>query len=187
MFVCALEIPSLDENVVSLGKAAGIVLERPPKPILKASSPRPSITYSVIAASIKTRTSRRVPCTRLTFSLSGVCPRPSGTASGCVEGVGPPVRSRARTRHGVRGANSVTRRSCTTWKANRPRCGARTRRDTPCQARAVWDKKRDRPLNGRCRLHGGLSTGPRTEEGRRRSLEALKRGHVNWAERQGMK
>ena len=38
------------------------------------------------------------------------------------------------------------------------RCGAKTRRSTPCQRPA---NKR----NGRCRLHGGASTGPRTKEG----------------------
>ncbi len=53
-------------------------------------------------------------------------------------------------------------------KRERPRCGARCRDGTPCQAPTVWDKRRDRPVNGRCRMHGGLSTGPRTEEGRRR-------------------
>jgi len=39
-----------------------------------------------------------------------------------------------------------------------PRCGAKTRRGPPCKCPAM--------KNGRCRLHGGLSTGPRTEEGR---------------------
>ena len=39
------------------------------------------------------------------------------------------------------------------------RCGAKTRQDTPCQRPA---NKR----NGRCRLHGGASSGPRTEQGR---------------------
>ena len=39
------------------------------------------------------------------------------------------------------------------------RCGAKTRRGTPCQRPA--NKK-----NGRCRLHGGASTGAKTEEGR---------------------
>ena len=38
------------------------------------------------------------------------------------------------------------------------RCGAKTRRGTPCQRPA---NKR----NGRCRPHGGASTGPRTKEG----------------------
>src|SRR5437016_1184009 len=38
-----------------------------------------------------------------------------------------------------------------------PRCGAKTRSGTPCQCPAM--------SNGRCRLHGGLSTGPKTAEG----------------------
>ena len=38
------------------------------------------------------------------------------------------------------------------------RCEARTRRGTPCQCKAMG--------NGRCRLHGGLSTGPTTAEGK---------------------
>jgi hypothetical protein len=49
------------------------------------------------------------------------------------------------------------------WLA--PRCGARTRRQTPCQAPAVRHRKR-------CRLHGGKSTGPRTPEGLARSRRA---------------
>lgn len=44
------------------------------------------------------------------------------------------------------------------------RCGARTE-DGPCQ---------ELPINGtgRCRLHGGLSTGSKTPEGRKRQSEA---------------
>lgn len=38
------------------------------------------------------------------------------------------------------------------------RCEARTRRGTPCQ-------RPGNKSNGRCKLHGGRSTGPRTEEG----------------------
>jgi hypothetical protein len=44
------------------------------------------------------------------------------------------------------------------------RCGARTRRGTPCQGPAM--------ANGRCRMHGGLSTGPRTPKGLERSRRA---------------
>lgn len=40
------------------------------------------------------------------------------------------------------------------------KCGAKTRRKTECQSPAM--------KNGRCRLHGGLSTGPKTELGRSR-------------------
>ena len=57
-------------------------------------------------------------------------------------------------------------------------CGAKTRSGTPC---AKY------PINGkrRCRLHGGLSTGPRTAEGRARIASAqLKHGrYVNWREK----
>ena len=38
------------------------------------------------------------------------------------------------------------------------RCGAKTRKGTPCQAPAK------QPV-GRCRVHGGASTGPRTKDG----------------------
>lgn len=41
-------------------------------------------------------------------------------------------------------------------------CGARTRAGTPC-------KRRDLYRSGRCKLHGGLSTGPTTKEGKARS------------------
>jgi hypothetical protein len=47
-----------------------------------------------------------------------------------------------------------------------PRCGAETRSGTACLQPAM--------ANGRCRLHGGKSTGPRTPEG----LERARRG--NW-------
>ena len=45
-----------------------------------------------------------------------------------------------------------------------PRCGAKTRRGTACMCLAM--------PNGRCRLHGGKSTGPRTAEGLERSQKA---------------
>lgn len=45
-----------------------------------------------------------------------------------------------------------------------PRCGAKTRRHAACQAPAM--------RNGRCRMHGGKSTGPRTVAGLERSRRA---------------
>lgn len=60
-------------------------------------------------------------------------------------------------------------------KEQRPICGAKTRLGTPCQALAIWEKYADGPRNGRCRLHGGLSTGPRTPEGKRKIAEAQRR------------
>ena len=61
-----------------------------------------------------------------------------------------------------------------TPKRLRPRCGARCRDGHPCRAKAVWNEDYDCPVNGRCRVHGGLSTGPRTPEGRRRIGEAAR-------------
>ncbi len=46
-----------------------------------------------------------------------------------------------------------------------PRCGARTRRGTSCWCPAM--------ANGRCRLHGGLSTGPKTAAGIERIQRAI--------------
>jgi hypothetical protein len=45
-------------------------------------------------------------------------------------------------------------------------CGARNRRGTACQAKALE--------NGRCKFHGGMSTGPKTPEGRARISAAVK-------------
>jgi hypothetical protein len=47
---------------------------------------------------------------------------------------------------------------------NAPRCGARTRSGAPCKGPAM--------PNGRCRMHGGLSTGARTPEGKARCAAA---------------
>lgn len=49
-----------------------------------------------------------------------------------------------------------------------PRCGAQTRTGLACAAPGM--------ANGRCRLHGGKSTGPRTAEGLNR-LRAAKTKH----------
>jgi len=48
-----------------------------------------------------------------------------------------------------------------TRKGKRPKCGAKCRDGHACRALPVWDEPRNAPRNGRCRLHGGLSTGPR--------------------------
>jgi hypothetical protein len=45
------------------------------------------------------------------------------------------------------------------------RCGANNRRGGPCQCPAM--------PNGRCRLHGGLSTGPKRLEGIERIRQAV--------------
>lgn len=47
------------------------------------------------------------------------------------------------------------------------RCGAQTRAGQPCKGPAM--------TNGRCRMHGGASTGPRTAEGLARLRQARTR------------
>jgi hypothetical protein len=56
-----------------------------------------------------------------------------------------------------------------------PRCGARTRAKASCKAPAM--------ANGRCRLHGGKSTGPRTEDGRQR-CGAINRKHGRYSNKE---
>jgi hypothetical protein len=51
-----------------------------------------------------------------------------------------------------------------------PRCGAKTRSGAPCRAPGVWNRKTGK--YGRCRMHGGKSTGPRTPEGIERCRKA---------------
>lgn len=47
-------------------------------------------------------------------------------------------------------------------------CGAKTRSGTPCLLRSIF-------INGRCKLHGGMSTGPTTKRGKAR---AARNGHA---------
>jgi hypothetical protein len=57
-----------------------------------------------------------------------------------------------------------------------PRCGARARTGNPCRQPAM--------PNGKCRLHGGRSTGPRTDAGRAALAAAhTKHGHYGAASR----
>lgn len=55
----------------------------------------------------------------------------------------------------------------------RPACGAKTRKGTPC----TWKAE---PGKGRCKLHGGRSTGAKTPEGRERIAEAQRRRWARW-------
>jgi hypothetical protein len=68
-----------------------------------------------------------------------------------------------RVRHPLSGEMVVQRKP----KQNLPQCGAKTRKGTPCKMLAG--------ANGRCRMHGGLSTGPKTPEGRARIAESNRR------------
>lgn len=48
-------------------------------------------------------------------------------------------------------------------------CGARTQSGKPCRSTVLGP-------SGRCKYHGGASTGPQTPEGRKSALENLKLG-----------
>ncbi|MEC2073994.1 HGGxSTG domain-containing protein [Alkalihalophilus marmarensis] len=50
------------------------------------------------------------------------------------------------------------------------KCGAKTRQGTPCKKKPL--------KNGRCRLHGGKSTGPKNKEKHRESLKGNKNAIV---------
>jgi transcriptional regulator with XRE-family HTH domain len=77
-----------------------------------------------------------------------------------------PVRAPART-HGVLAPGAEGTKMSAPKEV---RCEAKTRAGTPCRHLA-------RP-NGRCRLHGGLSTGPKSAEGRARIAAAQR---ARWA------
>lgn len=62
-------------------------------------------------------------------------------------------------------------RSAVDAQMHRQDCGALTRRGMAC-------KLKSEPGKARCRLHGGLSTGPKTTEGKARIAEAQRR---RWA------
>ena len=53
-------------------------------------------------------------------------------------------------------------------------CGARTRRGTPCQCKAIETKRGA----WRCKLHGGKSTGPTSAEGRAKIAAAARARHA---------
>ena len=52
-------------------------------------------------------------------------------------------------------------------------CGAKNRKGLPCQCKLLL-------RGGKCKFHGGMSTGPRTEEGKKKSIEALRAGWLKW-------
>ncbi len=102
---------------------------------------------------------------------------PSTTSSPAWHGVDPPSRSPLRRAKEGRPDSEQASRSLPSDRRGRlkngnrpgdflaaPRCGAHTRCGGECRQPAM--------PNGRCRLHGGLSTGPRTPAGLARSRRA---------------
>jgi hypothetical protein len=82
----------------------------------------------------------------------------------------------------------VRRTSVDSWNLkvkHRPQCGAKTRAGGSCLVRVEYG-------SSRCRFHGGLSTGPKTANGRARIAEAQRRrwqayrqNAVKWPNRRG--
>ncbi|HBD9320249.1 TPA: HGGxSTG domain-containing protein [Legionella pneumophila] len=60
-------------------------------------------------------------------------------------------------------------------RSERGKCNAKTRKNTLCKSPPIWDNFSDSAVNGRCKLHGGLSTGPKTEAGRQAIRESNRR------------
>ena len=102
------------------------------------------------------------------------CPRLDSRASlsrgvlTCTRDVGSNGKSMAgRPRRGMIAAlpgfpSSMTASVRVAPKSDRPACGAKRRDGGRCEAKVVWDLDLARPRNGRCRMHGGLSTGPKS-------------------------
>jgi len=59
------------------------------------------------------------------------------------------------------------------------RCGAKTRKGKPCRAKPL-------PGRRRCKFHGGMSTGPKTPEGRKRIAEAQRKRWRAWKAARGL-
>jgi hypothetical protein len=59
------------------------------------------------------------------------------------------------------------------YEQTRATCGARLPTGDLCRLPPLLDPRTGLPRNGRCRMHGGASTGARTPEGRARQLAAL--------------
>jgi hypothetical protein len=93
-----------------------------------------------------------------------VCPRRKMTCTNSDCGIG--ASCLAMRAVGLAGDGSSLERK------DRPRCGAQNRQGQPCAVRVE-------PGKARCRFHGGLSTGPRTAEGKARIAAAQRR---RWAQ-----
>lgn len=79
------------------------------------------------------------------------------------------ARGRASGLRMLRATETQRRREVVERERLAPGCGARGKRSgLPCRRRPYLDPRTGRVRNGRCHLHGGKSTGPRTIEGRAR-------------------
>ena len=90
------------------------------------------------------------------------------------------ARARARVMGCYDGCEMTLKSDRSAWRRkrkDRPLCGAKTRAGGTCLVRVEFGK-------ARCRFHGGLSTGPKSEAGRARIAEAHRRRWRPYRERQ---
>lgn len=90
----------------------------------------------------------------------------------------------ARERSEVLRRDQAARERCKGYtlrrpKGERPPCLAKTRAGGRCKAPCAWVKGEFKPRD-RCRLHGGTSTGPRTDAGRARIAAAQRERWARW-------
>ena len=104
---------------------------------------------------------------------SSAAPELSGTSRACAGTRITPATPECLPASQARAGANNSGRLIAGNKANQARviCGAKRRRDgQPCQALSV-------PGKLRCKWHGGASTGPKTDDGRARSMANLRQGH----------
>lgn len=58
------------------------------------------------------------------------------------------------------------------WKSKRV-CGAMKKTGDRCRSKELH-------RGGKCKFHGGLSTGARTPEGKAKAIAAMQAGHAKW-------
>lgn len=61
-----------------------------------------------------------------------------------------------------------------------PKCGAKTRKGHACRNKAAINPHTGKQ-GSKCKFHGGHSTGPRTEQGKQKSVANLTKAHQNRA------
>lgn len=59
----------------------------------------------------------------------------------------------------------------------KPVCGARKKTGERCRSKSLH-------RGGKCKFHGGLSTGARTPEGKARAIAAMQKGKAKWLSEQ---
>lgn len=99
-----------------------------------------------------------------TVNVRGYAPRLIFVALG-IEAPKPQKRITARTQKAILGYFRTPTRA---WDGVLRQCGAKTRKGKPCRAKPL-------PGKTRCKFHGGLSTGPRTPEGKARVADVQRR------------